>query len=199
MGGQAGLRPIDLLIGEARDRQHRRRRRRLVAAALVLIAVTALTVNRYVAGAVSGVRSGDAAPATTLPNPCSLLTTAQVEKAFVSHVATTTPQTTGAFARVPMCTWSGQPLALHFGTRTESVLLEFTRESKSAFLADVRQSTPPPVMTGGAGTVATWSEISQTLDAWQKGYRVVVSVHGSYATDPLARAKTLVHDAFARL
>jgi hypothetical protein len=199
IGGQAGLPLIDLIIGEARDRQHRRRRRRLVAAALVLIAATALTVNRYVAGAASGSRGGDAAPATALPNPCSLLTTAQIENAFASHILTTTAHTTGTFARVPMCTWSGEPLALHFGTRTESVLLEITRESRSAFLADVRESRPPPVVTAGAGTVATWSEISQTLDAWQEGYRVVVSVHGSYATNPLARAKTLVRDAFVRL
>jgi len=189
----------EALIGEARDRQRRRRRRWLAAGVLVAVAVIVLAANWRGVDAASVARNADPAAAVRLPNPCSLLSEAQVEKEFVGHVVTTTAQTGGEFARVPTCTWSGQPLTSHYGQPTASVFLEITRESKTTFLSDQRQSVPPPIAARVPGAVATWSEVSQTLDAWNDGYRVIVSIHGPYATNPFARARALVRDAFARL
>jgi hypothetical protein len=187
------------LIREARDRQHRRRLwMALVALAVVLFATAGYGLSRA---------SGSHAQAAcvfgkcgkALPNPCGLLSSGQVSRAFASKVIGRTSQASGNYARSPSCTWTGTPLTSHYGSPTPSIRLQIAHLSKKTFLRNEGLSKPPPIRTSGVGEVATWSEISQTLNAWQHGYSVSVSIYGPYVTNSLSTAKTLAAIALGHL
>ena len=79
------------------------------------------------------------------------------------------------------------------------IRLQIAHVSKNTFLRGEALSKPPAVRATGVGDVATWSEISQTLSVWQRGYSVRVSVYGPYVTNSLAVAKRLAGIALGHL
>jgi hypothetical protein len=153
-------------------------------------------VRRLVALVVFFISLVCVASAQALPNPCGLLSNKQASTAFVSKIINRTSDASGYS---PSCTWTGTPLTSQYGDPTPSIRLEIAHVSKKNFLKDERLSRPPPVRASGVGEVAAWSEITQTLDAWQRGYAVSITIDGTYVTNPLAAAKTLAGIALKRL
>jgi hypothetical protein len=99
--------------------------------------------------------------------------------------------------RFPSCTWTGLPVTSLYGDPTASIQLDVERARKKAFIKN--EGRMRSVRAGGVGQVAAWTEITQSLDVWQGGYSVSVSVYGPYVTNSLATAKTLARIVLGRL
>jgi hypothetical protein len=113
-----------------------------------------------------------AAGARALPNPCKLLTKAQVSTLVGGKVAT------AAFSKSYgelTCTWSSPPLGLYRDHQTFSLSLFHATKAELKQIA--RKSIPPWSPVRGVGAPAYGSEnAGGELEAWKHG--TIVDVEG---------------------
>jgi hypothetical protein len=185
------------LIKEARGRQ-RRRRTRLV---LITVAIATFAVATYAVGGRLLDRRPVASPAKLAPpNPCTLLTNAEVASVFGATVAYKSSEPNLG------CTWSGRPFERQYGQR--KVTLDVARVTR----ADFDGFSTFIVMDGTSGSrriaksariqgvgEAAFAQIfaGVDLEVYYRGF--VVTVTTSFVGSPLAAQKRLAAAAIARL
>jgi hypothetical protein len=134
-----------------------------------------------------------ASSAAPLPNPCTLLTNAEVAKAFGAKVAN---RTSDAYGLDRGCTWDGAPPG-RFTSYHATLHLDIAPASRAAFdKAAKRAKDAVPVH--GVGDEAYSEYIAgEFLSVWQNG--IYLSVELSGGSSPIEAAKTLARTALGRL
>jgi hypothetical protein len=169
------------LFKEAWDRRRRRVRLSLLLGAAV------------VAGLGSQVSRLTPTASAALPNPCLLLTNAEVAKAIGNKADTRIPNGNG---RDRICTWTGPPLGTFTSFHAELVV-QVTRQTKAQFDKGA-EATQGAVRIRGAGDTAYTSRGAQWfLETWQNGFALLIMASGG--SDNLAAEKTAAKIAFAHL
>jgi hypothetical protein len=117
--------------------------------------------------------SGFALAASPLPNPCSLLTTAQVVPTIGGSIQTRTRSGNGL---APTCTWTGPPqgyMQFH-----ETLTLQVFRITRARFDRTNAESRPPATPVFGFG-VRAYTSIAG-LQEWKGG--IAVEMDGRYTS-----------------
>jgi hypothetical protein len=202
---RSGRGPVDPLIKEARERQHRRRRR--IAASLVLIGtVSAFSFTLWARSGQAGIGctatsncgATAASPVSGLPNPCALLTSSQVVQALGSKLAYRIPHQSSTERH---CTWNTVPLTTFTSAEaTLTVIInrsteaQFRRSEKSA-----RSQGSDLAPVRGVGDLAYWTPNSPVtfLTVWADGYDVTLSA--TTVVSPLKVEKALAVQALKSL
>ena len=181
------------LIPEARDRQ-RRRRRRLVLLVAVVACILGLAygVSRSVTGG-QPARAVAEQAAAVVPDPCALLTNAEVSSAFGSRVV---GRLRGQMGVTPSCTWTGTPLTNQYGQASAQLWL---LKIPDAAFRNIEARNQTGTHLTGVGKAAIWLQKINQLIAWDHDYEVAVTIHGPYVTAPLAADETLIKAAIAHL
>jgi hypothetical protein len=108
------------------------------------------------------------ASSVSLPNPCSLLTRAQVTVALGYRVA---DQTRGGTGRAPSCKWEGP--AMGYSQSRPNIFLFLNRESEGQFKQAALNGLP---ITGlGAGADAYLMSQPQLVSVWKNGVEITVT------------------------
>jgi hypothetical protein len=129
--------------------------------------------------------------ADPVPNPCALLSTAQVASLLGTKVQSHTA-TSGHGQRT--CTWKGSPGG--YNPSQVSVTLSVNLSGKSAFLHTAK-TIPGAVRVAGLGTFAFSANGGFSLFAWQHGYAIGLS--GTFVKVYPDQAKTAAAAALKRL
>lgn len=181
----------DALIKEAWDRRRRRLRFSLLLV-LVIGAGLGSPVTRRLALVPLALLLTPAASAA-LPNPCVLLTNAEVAKVIGNKAETRTPSGNGRFR---MCSWTGPPLG-SFSESHAQLLVQVTRETKAQF-EKVANATQGAVRVRGAGDSAyATTGAAKYLEVWQKGYALMIMA--TFVTDTLQAEKVAAKAVFGHL
>jgi hypothetical protein len=168
------------LIKEARDRQ---RRRRLRLALLVVASVAAGLAYGMSRGAVLDGRS-PASPARAIPNPCALVTNADVSAALGSKVAFRDVPDLGGRGR--SCRWTGTSLSSSDYYQVRRTLLVFVSPSTRAQFERALHR-PGAVEVSGTGAVAFADRgPARLLQVWKHGLTLLIQV--VFVTNPIAAA-----------
>jgi len=130
--------------------------------------------------------------ASALPNPCALLTNAEVAKVFGAKIASRARDAT-----VPGgCTWDGVTQGT-FTSAHASLRIDIARVTKAEFEKQAKKAkNAVPVRDVGELAYSQYTA-GETLTVWQQG--IWMSVDLTEATSPLAAAKTIARAALARL
>jgi len=188
----------DPLIQDARDRQRRRRRRilLLVVAAIVI----GYGINHWTRTSNAGLacisthacslqRLSNAPP---LPNPCSLLTAAQVVPTIGGKVQSRVlGHSYGAYGP-PTCTWTGPSMG-YMETR-ETITVQLSRVTKAKFNFINLQSIPPATPISGVRALAYSSPSG--IAVWRAG--AAIEMDGPWFTVYPVRAVQLALSALQR-
>lgn len=170
----------EALIKEARDRQRRRRIRFALAVVAILAAGLGYGMSR---AAVFGDRS-PALPARAIPNPCALVTNADVSAALGSKVAFRDVPDLGGRGRG--CRWTGTSLSRPGYYQVRRTLLVFVSPStRTQFERSLHR--PGAVRVSGTGAVAFADRgPARLLQVWKHGLTLLIQV--VFVTNPIATA-----------
>jgi hypothetical protein len=127
-----------------------------------------------------------------LPNPCALLTNAQVAKIFGSKVET---RTVGGNRLYRTCTWDGPGLGTYGGTHPQ-LMLQVTHGTKGQFDKSAKR-TPGAVRVNGLGEAAFTANNDQMLYVLQHG--TLLSFFSTAFTTSIQVDKSLARAALKRL
>ena len=131
-----------------------------------------------------------ASTATALPDPCSLLTNAQVAPTVDGKVQLRNA-TRDRFSRT--CTWSGPPMG--YMQMSESLILQLDRVSRSTFISEQLHSIPQPTEIQSTGILAFLSTAG--LSVWKDG--LAIEMDSPYVTVYPETAVALAKDALRRV
>jgi hypothetical protein len=128
-----------------------------------------------------------------LPNPCALLTNAEVAKVFGARIGN---RTSNSYGLNRGCTWDGVPPS-SFTSYHASLRIDVSRVARAEFEKQARKAKDA-VPVRGVGEIAYSQYIAgEFLSVWQNG--IWISVELSGGSSPLADAKTLARAALTRL
>jgi len=146
---------------------------------------------RWLAAAVTvSALAPSASPA--LPNPCTLLTNAEVAKAFGSKIQSRAGESY-RFGR--SCAWEGVPLG-SFTSAHASLRVDIAQISRAQFLKNAKKAKNA-VPVHGLGDLAYSQYIAgQSLTVWRHGIWLSLDLTG--VSSPLGAAKALARSALAR-
>jgi hypothetical protein len=120
-----------------------------------------------------------------LPNPCALLTNAEVAKALGSKIVAREPTGNGHYHS---CTWSGADLGGYSPTH-RTLMVQVVTVTKAQFEKGAREMTHAVPISGiGQEAYASTGPLS-VLEVWQKGY--ALSFIASLVSDPLPTEKSV--------
>jgi hypothetical protein len=132
------------------------------------------------------------AAAAGLPNPCTLLTNAEVATAFGAKVQSRVGES-HRFGR--SCAWEGVPLG-SFTSAHASLRVDIAHVSRAQFLKNAKKAKNA-VPVHGIGDLAYAQYIAgQSLTVWRHGIWLSLDLTG--VSSPLASAKALARSAIAR-
>ena len=131
-----------------------------------------------------------ASTAKGLPNPCSLLTNAQVAPAVGGKIQRHSA-TRDRFSRT--CTWTGPPIG--YMQTSQSFTLQLGRVSRSTFIREQLGSIPQPTEIQSKGILAFLS--NSGLCVWKNGLEL--QMDSPYATVYPENAVALAKDALTRV
>jgi hypothetical protein len=181
----------DALIKEARDRQ---RRRRLRFALLVAAIVAAGLGYEMSLGAVFGGRS-PALAERSIPNPCALVTNADVSAALGSKIAFRDVPDLGGRGR--SCRWTGRSLSRSDYYEVRRMLLVLVSPSTRAQF-ERSSHQPGAVKVAGAGGVAFADRgPTRVVHVWRDGLTLLIQA--VFVTNPIAAAAHVARIAVVRL
>ena len=128
-----------------------------------------------------------------LPNPCGLLTNAEVAKALGSKIVSREPTGTG---RYRTCTWTGADLG-GYAPMHRTLMVQVTSATKTQFDKSAR-TTPGAVPVHEIGQEA-YAETGHvpSVNVWQHGD--AIWINASLVNDPVQTAKTVAKLAVKRL
>jgi hypothetical protein len=127
-----------------------------------------------------------------MPNPCALLTNAEVAKAFGAKIASRTRDAT-----VPgSCTWDGVTLGT-FTSAHASLRIDIARITKVEFEKQATKAKNAVPVRGVGELAYSQYTAGETLTVWQQCSCKDTAL--TETTSPLAAAKTLARAALARL
>jgi hypothetical protein len=140
------------------------------------------------------------ASAAKPPNPCSLLTNAEVAKATGSKVVSVTnTRTSDNYYRV--CAWKGQNLAKSGSVSmpVQRVVSVFLRKTTHAQFLSLAESEPGATPIHGVCDVAFVTRQGEGgfFNCYARGYSILMTI--SFVTNDIPVEKTLARDAAARL
>lgn len=131
--------------------------------------------------------------AAAVPNPCSLLTNAEVAKMIGSKIAN---RTSGGNGRFRVCTWAGPPLGTFTSVHAQ-LFVQVTPETKAQFTKSAN-AMQGAVRVRGVGDMAyADTGAAKFLRAWQKGYALLIQV--SRTADDMQAEKVAAKAVFAHL
>jgi len=149
---------------------------------------------RFIALALAALAVAPAASAG-LPNPCTLLTNAQVAKVLGSKVVEATPTGNGRYG---MCTWKGANMARPDAMPAQRSLIVQVSTTTEAAFKKVAEQTPGAVRIAGIGETAYSTHGAlKSVNAFRHGYALMVVA--GLTVDPLATAKAAAKLAVAKL
>ena len=134
------------------------------------------------------------APTATavLPNPCTLLTNAEVATAFGSKIQSRAGESY-RFGR--SCAWEGVPLG-SFTSAHASLRVDIAQVTRAQFLKNAKKAKNA-VPVHGIGDLAYSQYVAgQSLTVWRHGIWLSLDLTG--VSSPLASAKALARSAIAR-
>jgi hypothetical protein len=134
--------------------------------------------------------SPSASASGPLPNPCLLLTTAQVAPAVGGHVQAHALSGNRLYRT---CVWTGAPQG--YSQSRAQFIVSLSRVSISRFVAGEQGSKPPSQAVSGLGTVAFSSNVG--LAVWKKG--IALELDGSYFSVYPAAGRHLAQVALSNL
>ena len=132
------------------------------------------------------------AASAAVPNPCALLTNAEVTKAFGGSIESRSAQGNRLYR---VCTWVGHSLGAYSSARS-SVVVQTNRMSNKAFVKQANQ-VPGAVPLHGIGQTAYLANNGERLGVWQQG--IVVTLSLAYVSSPSQSVKSLARIALKRL
>ncbi len=132
------------------------------------------------------------AAAAGLPNPCTLLTNAEVAKAFGSKIQSRANESYGLSRS---CTWEGAPLG-SFTSAHASLQLDIAHVSRAQFLKNAKKAKNAVPIHGIGDLAYSQYMAGEFLTVWRQGIWLSVSLGG--VSSPIASAKALARSAIAR-
>jgi uncharacterized protein DUF3558 len=137
------------------------------------------------------------AASAALPNPCALLTNAEVAKALGSKVES---RDVVAFpgSRGRTCEWKGANLASPNSYAVQrSVMITVSTATKAQFEKGARQTPGAVAVRGVGGAAYATTGVVKFFYAWQYGF--TISVVAGNAIDPIQTAKAVAKLAVKRV
>jgi hypothetical protein len=130
-----------------------------------------------------------------LPNPCTLLTNAEVANVLGSPIETREVSGNGKYHT---CKWTGKNLARPDALPSQrSLMVQLTASTKARFLKGAKE-TPGSIRVNGIGEAAyTTTGVLRYLDVQQHGYALWI-IAGD-VSDPLAAEKAAAKTAVTHL
>ena len=129
------------------------------------------------------------AKTTPLPNPCSLLTAAQLVPALGGKA--TSANSGSRYSRA--CRWTGPPQG--YMEFSQQLMISVNRETRAQFAMHAYRDIPKPDPLPGVGSEAFAS--SSGFEIWQNGFEL--DLEGPYTTVDPSAAKRLALSALERL
>jgi len=135
------------------------------------------------------------APAASagLPNPCTLLTNAEVAKAFGTKIATRTSEG-NRYGR--SCAWDGVARGT-FTSAHASLRIDLAQTTKADFLRGAKRAKNAVPLQGLGDLAYSEYMAGEFISVWQRGVSVGFDLTG--VSTPIASANALAHAALARL
>jgi hypothetical protein len=126
-----------------------------------------------------------ASAAAPLPNPCALITDAQVSGILGSKVVSTTPSGNGLYRS---CSWTAKSIAAAGAAPVQRALrIQITRSTKAAFLRQAN-AQPNARRVAGVGEIAWTLQPMNVLNVYADGLALQLS--SVFTTSPVSTEKT---------